>query len=183
MMTKLMQRGMKAATVAALAVVLAACGTVRQSGTPPLTSSDQIVLASMANYTETPDAGNSAGSIAANALRAAGVDVRQAPLATANGSASALFSSSNRADVERTMTWARSQKARYVLSGAVEEWRYKTGVDGEPVVGVTFELTDVDSGKVVWSATGTKSGFSRSSLSTIATRLIFTTLSPLTRRR
>ncbi|WP_236693580.1 penicillin-binding protein activator LpoB [Robbsia andropogonis] len=183
MMTKLMQRGAQAATVIMLAVALAACGTVRQSGAPALSGSDQIVLATMANFTETPDAGHSAESITANALRASGIDVRLAPVATGNGSASALFTASARADVERTMTWARTQKARYVLSGAVEEWRYKTGVDGEPVVGVTYELTDVDSGKVVWSATGTKSGFSRSSLSTVATRLIFKTLAPLARQR
>jgi len=66
-----------------------------------------------------------------------------------------------------------------VLTGAVEEWRYKVGVDGEPVAGLTFELIDVASGQVVWSATGTRSGWSRSSLSNVATTLIGGLLAPL----
>jgi hypothetical protein len=52
-------------------------------------------------------------------------------------------------------------------------------VDGEPVVGVTFELIDVSTGKVVWSATGSRTGWSRSGLSSIATALIGDVLSPL----
>ena len=67
----------------------------------------------------------------------------------------------------------------YVLSGAVEEWRYKTGVDGEPVAGVTLELIDTAPGRVVWSATGTRTGWSRSSLSGVASTLIGGLLSPL----
>ena len=64
----------------------------------------------------------------------------------------------------------------------MEEWRYKTGVDGEPVVGLTLELIDVQSGQVVWSATGARSGWSRSSLSSVATSLIGSVLAPLAPR-
>jgi hypothetical protein len=47
------------------------------------------------------------------------------------------------------------------------------------VAGLTFELIDVASGQVVWSATGTRSGWSRSSLSNVATTLIGGLLAPL----
>jgi polysaccharide biosynthesis protein PelC len=162
----------------ALALAMSACGTVRQTAAAPtLTHADKVAVVSIANYTETPDAGHSAESIAANTLRAGGIaDVRIAPSETNRNS---LFDSSQRGDGEKSLEWARSQNARYVLTGAVEEWRYKTGVDGEPVVGVTFELIDVSNGAVVWSTTGTRTGWSRSGLSTVATSLIGKVLAPL----
>jgi polysaccharide biosynthesis protein PelC len=165
----------------ALALMASACGTVRQTPAPVLSKSDKVVVGSIANYTETPDAGGSAASIAANALRAGGIaDVRIAP---ADPSRNSLFDTTQSADGDKTLEWARSQHTRYVLSGAVEEWRYKTGVDGEPVVGVTFELIDVSNGTVVWSATGTHTGWSRSGLSSVATSLIAKELSPLQARQ
>jgi polysaccharide biosynthesis protein PelC len=161
----------------ALALVMSACGTVRQTSGPALARGDKVAVVSIANYTETPDAGRSAESIAANSLRAGGIaDVRVAP---ADTNRNALFDTAQRGDSEKSLEWARGQNARYVLTGAVEEWRYKTGVDGEPVVGVTFELIDVSNGAVVWSGTGTRTGWSRSGLSTVATSLIGSVLSPL----
>jgi hypothetical protein len=52
-------------------------------------------------------------------------------------------------------------------------------VDGEPVAGVTFELVDVASGQIVWSATGSRSGWSRSSLANVASSLIGKLLAPI----
>jgi TolB-like protein len=165
----------------ALALMVSACGTVRQTSGPALARGDKVAVVSIANYTETPDAGKSAESIAANTLRAGGIaDVRIAP---ADANRNAMFDTNQRADSDKALEWARSQNARYVLSGAVEEWRYKTGVDGEPVVGVTFELIDVSNGAVVWSATGTRTGWSRSALSSVATSLIAKVLSPLQARQ
>ncbi|MFM0226563.1 penicillin-binding protein activator LpoB [Paraburkholderia dipogonis] len=165
----------------ALALMVSACGTVRQTSGPALSRGDKVAVVSIANYTETPDAGKSAESIAANALRVGGIaDVRIAP---ADANRNAMFDTNQRADGDKALEWARSQSARYVLSGAVEEWRYKTGVDGEPVVGVTFELIDVSNGAVVWSATGTRTGWSRSGLSSVATSLIAKVLSPLQARQ
>jgi len=161
----------------ALALGLNACGTVRQTAGPTLSHGDKVAVVSIANYTETPDAGHSAEAIAANALRAGGIaDVR---VAAADGSRNALFDSAQRGDGVKSLEWARGQNARYLLTGAVEEWRYKTGVDGEPVVGVTFELIDVSNGAVVWSGTGTHTGWSRSGLSSVATSVIGKVLSPL----
>ncbi|HXZ10112.1 MAG TPA: penicillin-binding protein activator LpoB [Paraburkholderia sp.] len=165
------------AAVAASVLAVAACSTIRKTDAPSLAATDTVAVAQIANYTETPDAGRSAGSIAANALRVSGLtDVRLAP---ADTSANAMFDSAQRDSLDKKLEWARAQHVRFVLTGAVEEWRYKAGVDGEPVVGVTFELVDVASGKVVWSASGSKTGWSRSGLSSIATALIGDVLSPL----
>jgi TolB-like protein len=178
---RLARSGAWCVAATALALAMSACGTVRQTAGPTLTHGDKVAVVSIANYTETPDAGKSAESIAANTLRAGGVgDVRIAP---ADTNRNALFDNAQRGDGDKSLEWARSQNARYVLTGAVEEWRYKTGIDGEPVVGVTFELVDVANGSVVWSATGTRTGWSRSALSSVATTLIGNVLSPLQARQ
>ncbi|CAB3719356.1 penicillin-binding protein activator LpoB [Paraburkholderia rhynchosiae] len=168
------------AMVAASALVLGACGSIRQTGSPALGLKDPVAVMSMANFTETPAAGSSAAAIAANTLRANGLtDVRIAPV---DASANAMFDTAQRELGEKKLAWAREQHVKYVLTGAVEEWRYKVGVDGEPVAGVTFELIDVASGQIVWSATGSKSGWARSSLASVASSLIGSLLSPLRSR-
>jgi hypothetical protein len=58
------------------------------------------------------------------------------------------------------------------VQGAVDEWRYKVGVDGEPAVGVALQVVDLQSGAVVWSAVGAKSGWSREALAAVAQKLI-----------
>lgn len=161
----------------ASAILLAGCGSIRQTAAPSLAANDAVAIAPIANFTETPAAGGSAAAIAATVLRANGLtDVRIAPV---EGSGNAMFDTAQRDTGERRLAWAREQHVKYVLAGAVEEWRYKVGVDGEPVAGLTFELVDVESGKVVWSAAGTKSGWSRSSLSSVAGSLIGGLLAPL----
>ncbi|WP_118179754.1 penicillin-binding protein activator LpoB [Paraburkholderia phosphatilytica] len=165
------------AALAASVMVLGACGSIRQTATPSLAADDSVAIASIANFTETPAAGSSAAALAANTLRANGLkDVRVAP---ADKNESALFDTAQREDAQKKLAWARGQHVKYLLTGAVEEWRYKVGVDGEPVAGVTFELVDVASGQTVWSATGTKSGWSRSSLASVASSLIGGLLAPL----
>jgi polysaccharide biosynthesis protein PelC len=165
------------AALAASATLITACGTIRDTAAPTLRPSDSIAITSIANYTETPDAGHSAETIAANVLRTNGLtDVRLAPSDPASNS---MFDTASRGNPEKKLEWARSQQIRYVLTGAVEEWRYKVGVDGEPAVGLTFELVDVESGKTVWSSTGSHTGWSRSGLANVANKLIGNVLAPL----
>ena len=121
------------AAAAASALVLGACGSIRQAGSPAIESKDSVAVVTMANFTETPAAGSSAAAIAANALRQNGfADVRLAPV---DASANAMFDTAQRDIGEKKLAWAREQRVKYVLTGAVEEWRYKVGVDGEPVRG------------------------------------------------
>ena len=68
--------------------------------------------------------------------------------------------------------WARSVGARYAIYGAVDEWRYKVGIDGEPAVGVALHIMDLQNNSVVWSGVGGKSGWSRESLAGVAQKLI-----------
>lgn len=167
------------AAAAASALVLGACGSIRQAGSPAIESKDSVAVVTMANFTETPAAGSSAAAIAANALRQNGfADVRLAPV---DASANAMFDTAQRDIGEKKLAWAREQRVKYVLTGAVEEWRYKVGVDGEPAVGLTFDVIDVQTGKVVWTGTGSRTGWSRDAVSGVAQKLERDLLSPLAR--
>ena len=73
---------------------------------------------------------------------------------------------------EIALAWARQAGARYALTGSVDEWRYKVGVDGEAAVGVVLSIVDVESGRAVWSGSGAQSGWSREALSGVAQRLL-----------
>jgi TolB-like protein len=160
-------------------MLLAGCSTMDVgNNAPALTKADRLVVLPIANYTEAPDAGQRAQSIAQSILLQKGfVNVQR----YAEGDqANALVGSGAEPSISQALDWARSTGAQYALAGSVQEWRYKVGVDGEPVAGVTFNLFDLKSGAVVWSATGSRSGWSRSSLAGIGQTLISGLLAPLT---
>lgn len=124
----------------------------------------------MANHTDTAQAGLRAEALAEALLRVRGIsDVVRYPAALSRDT---LFEPTERKVQEEAMAWARTSGARYVLYGAVEEWRYKVGIDGEPAVGLTLQIADAADGKVVWAATGAKSGWSRESVSGVAHKLM-----------
>lgn len=156
--------------LAAATLLLSACTTIDRSQPPVLDKQAQWVVLPFANNTETPLAGQRAESIATAILHGHGVGrVKRYPSSLQQ---EALFDSGDRKQQEEALAWARQQGARYALTGTVEEWRYKVGVDGEPAAGVTLQIVDVGSGDMLWSATGGKSGWSREALSAVAQQLI-----------
>jgi TolB-like protein len=159
------------------ASVLAACSTVDVGTAPPVSKVDTLAVFPIANYTETPEAGQSARSIAQSILYQNGFSNLR-PYPQEESTDLLLASSADRMQTQ-ALEWARASNARYALTGSVQEWRYKVGLDGEPVVGLTFNLIDVSNSEVVWSATGSRSGWSRSSLSGVGQSLIGDLLGPL----
>jgi TolB-like protein len=167
----------RALLAAASLLVLNACSTVAIGPAPVLEANAQWALLPFANHTETPQAGLRAESISENVLRASGVNnLRHYPAALNNET---LFEPMDRKQLEAALEWARRENLRYALTGAVDEWRYKVGIDGEPAVGMTLQLIDVASGNVVWAASGGKSGWSREALSAVAQKLSRQLLRPV----
>lgn len=68
--------------------------------------------------------------------------------------------------------WAKIQGFQYGLTGTINEWRYKSGLDAEPVVGFTLQIIEIKSGHVVWSSSGARSGWGRESLSGNAQKVL-----------
>lgn len=173
-----LSRLLRLAAATLLAVGLAACSTTDIGRAPELPANAQWGLLPFANHTETPQAGLRAEAIAETILRARGeINLRHYPASLNNET---LFEPMDRKQMDAALEWARSENLNYALTGTVDEWRYKVGIDGEPAVGLTLQLIEVASGKVVWSAAGGKSGWSREALSAVAQKLSRSLLSPLT---
>lgn len=125
---------------------------------------DKFAVLPLSNATDVPMVERRAQAIAVSLLQQKGLhDVLVYP----------QKSSDNPLEAEpavspvQALGWARQQGARYALSGTVTEWRYKTGVDGEPAVGITLQVVDVSDGRVVWSASGGRSGWGYQALAAV----------------
>ncbi len=151
-------------------VLFGGCSVIDSSVSPALSANSIWAVLPFHNLTETPQAGRRAEAISTSLLYAMGVEssIQYAP--TEKDDLAGVSSDSVTRDA--ALAWAKSQRARYALTGAVDEWRYKVGVDGEPAVGVTLEVVDVASGSVVWRAVGAQTGWGREAVSAVAQKLI-----------
>lgn len=156
--------------------LFAGCAVIDHSAPSGADKTAVWVVLPFANATETPFAGQRAEAVTENLLRALGVaNLQRYPSELQRDN---LFETGQSKDDARALEWARTRGARYAVTGTVDEWRYKVGVDGEPAVGVALQIVEVESGRVVWSGVGGKSGWSRESLSGVAQELIKSLLVP-----
>lgn len=161
--------------VAALAC--AGCVVQQIQPGPRLDAHARWVLLPVQNHGETPQAGERVEAILGTILRARGLsDLRDhaAPKET-----SGLPELDEKRRYESALAQARSDGFDYGVTGSVEEWRYRSGLDGEPAVGVTVQAVDVKSGRVLWSASGARSGWGRDTLSGTAEKLLSQLVSTL----
>lgn len=151
------------------ALVLAACATLETAPATPLDMSARWVLLPAVNNTETAQAGGRLDALTASLLQARGInDLQRHPGAGNEG----LLAPADRAAQEAALAWARSQNARYAVYGSVQEWRYKTGLDGEPAAGLSLTIVDVSTGRVLWTGSGARTGWSREAVAAVAQKLL-----------
>ncbi len=162
---------MRIVLVMLLAALAAGCATTDSGNTgAAIDRNAKWVMLPVLNHTEVPQAGLRAEAITEGLLRAHGVsDLTRYPAVL---NVDTLFEPSERKIMAEAEKWARVQGARYAIYGAVDEWRYKVGIDGEPAVGVALHIMDLQSNQVVWTGVGGKSGWSREALSAVAQKLI-----------
>lgn len=163
-----------------LALCMASCASMQvdHSKTVAVPSNDFMVVFPVSNLTETPQADDKATAIATNLLRIKGFShVASYPVKTLKP---ALIPGVKVPVKESTLlAWARNEGASYALAGSVNEWNYKVGMDGEPVVGFNLDLINVANGKHIWSAVGSQSGGSRTAVSEVAQNLMQNMLSSI----
>lgn len=155
------------------ATTLSGCAStqINHSTDVTLNQNNKMAVFPLTNLTETPQADEKASAIASNLLRIKGFShvsaytPRPLPNALIPGTRAPV-------KLNTLMQWARATGASYALSGSVNEWNYKVGMDGEPVVGINLELIDVQTSKVIWSAVGSESGASRTAVSETAIHLM-----------
>jgi polysaccharide biosynthesis protein PelC len=152
------------------AVALCACTVQHMRPSSPLPKAARWVVLPVVNLSESPLAGEKVEALLDNALRLHGLDNlhRQRPGSTGGGD---LLLNDNRR-YELALDAARKGQANFGVTGEVEEWRYKTGLDGDPAVGLTLKVVALPSGRVVWTASGAKTGWGYANVSGTAQQLI-----------
>ncbi len=149
-----------------LGILLSGCAStaLHASRAIRLAPDAAIAVASFANYTTTPGAGSRAASMTASLLLVHGLK-GVTILTVDHHNRLPLGLQPNPATLLRK---ARAMGARYVVEGAVQEWRYTIGLDGQPAVAITMDLVGVRSGRVIWTATASRSGVPRQSVGVLA---------------
>ena len=151
-------------------LVLTGCAITDRTSAPALEKNAKWALLPMENHTETPQASLRMEAITETLLRVKGaMNLEKYPSSMTQDS---LFEPADAKAVEAAINWALQSGARYAVTGTVNEWRYKTGVDGEPAVGVTIKIIDLQTRQVVWDAAGARTGWGREAVSAIAQKLL-----------
>ena len=78
---------------------------------------------------------------------------------------------------EKSQDWALSQGARYAISGTIEEWYYRVGIDGEPVVSLSLNIVDLWNGDIIWSQSDSEVGRTQQTLAEVSQTMIHKMLS------
>lgn len=161
-----------------LVIGLWACTVHHMQPSSPLPKQSRWVVLPVVNLAEAPLAGEKVESLLDNALRLHGLkDLRR--LGLSGPQADDLLLNDQRR-YELALESARQGGAGFAVTGSVQEWRYKTGLDGEPAVGLTLQVVELPSGRVLWTASGAKTGWGYANVSGTAQKLIAELLEGLT---
>lgn len=147
-----------------VAAMISGCTSPTISTTSPLlpiNTVKSIALYPFYNYTDTPRAGLRAVNLVEGVLLSKGYTVS---LRSNNASSDMGLGDQ--------ISNARNHDFDFILVGGVSEWRYKTGIDGEPAISLQMKLIDVKTKKVIWSATGSYNSWGNASIGTVAQELI-----------
>lgn len=139
-------------------VALGGCTTVLD--TQPRATFDDArrwVILPVQNYSGSPQAGERVEDMLAAMLPSRGLNtVQRYPSAAEN--TAALPELDERRRYEQSLDWARRSGSAFGIGGSLYEWRYKGNGNSEAAVGLSLQVVDVLSGKVLWSATAARSG-------------------------
>ena len=148
-------------TLVVLGLLLSACSTQSSQTDVKLSRTGSWVLLPLVNLAQAPQAAEGAEQILFSVLAANGLTVTPAPQQQQPADEFPLEDSQR---FQQALQWARQRGDTYAITGSVEEWQYKSGLDGEPAVGITLRVIEPASGRILWSASAARAGWSRESL-------------------
>jgi len=144
--------------------LLQGCSSVMNKKQVTLPQHKLYAIGSFWNYTETPMAGLRAASIVEGVMAQHNINI-----SSMVGSSDQLEKSESKLSfLQNAKKQALQAKANYLITGDVQEWRYKTGIDGEPVVSYSIKIIDLNSDQIVFSAIAAKSGWGHKSIGVVA---------------
>jgi polysaccharide biosynthesis protein PelC len=155
-------------TLVVIAALATGCSSFTRESGQTLPRNAAWGVAPLVNYAQTPQAGERAEQILISILAEEGVRPLMYPQAPRQD----LLLQDDRERQIQALDWARQQRLAYVITGSVEEWQYKNGLDGEPAVGVSLQVLEPATGRVVWSSSGARAGWSRESLAGAAQKVL-----------
>ena len=159
-----------------LMLTLVGCSSYHSEREPTELSSTNWALMPVSNYSQSPLAGQQLEDLLASLLFQRGVSLAQYPRQE-NSTGMPTLAANTTTSVQ--VKWLATQNVDYLLSGSVQEWHYKTGLDGEPAVTVTLTLHNKTTNELIWSASGARSGWGRESIGYAAHQVLSTLLDDL----
>ena len=157
-----------------LVLMMVGCANldIKSAKHPELNKQSSWSVLPFANNTETPMANDRAASMAAAILQADGETVVGS---LPNGARTQeLLGGDWKKRYAEALRSAHSTGANYALSGSVDEWNYRAGINAKPVVSMTLWIVDLHSNKIIWRGVASASGgeISQAGTSNLAQRII-----------
>jgi len=146
-----------------LAFIFTGCANIYNIQPSNVSKNKTFKVIPFANFTQTPMAGYRVAGISEGVLKSKNIDIKGSLL---------NYNEKDYTFEEINQIIKKSHDCDYLLTGYVNEYRYKTGIDGEPAVSVTLKLYDVKNKKYIWRGVASKTGWSYESLSTISQEII-----------
>jgi len=144
--------------------IISGCSPMIKRSGVDLNRNSKYAVGAFWNYTQTPMAGLKAGSIVESLVANRGVETISLVAGVDDIEESENYDKLIKAQKQKAI----AKNARYLITGAVQEWRYKTGIDAEPAVSYSIKVIDLNSNRVIFNGVGAKSGLSYQSIGEIA---------------
>lgn len=146
-------------------VLIASCSTITNIDKSKADLKNKIItVLPFENYTETPLAGLRVKSITEGVLTSKGYKI--------------AFQQINQdkdyspSEIKSMIEKLKEDNIDYAITGSVNEFRYKTGIDGEPAVSITLKIYDIKEGRELYTSVGSKTGWSHESITTVAQKIL-----------
>jgi len=145
-------------------IIFSGCSAIVNKNEVTLPKNQKYAISSFWNYTETPMAGMRASSIVEGVISQKNITI----YSLIGGTDEMENIKTKEFFIKQKEAEAKKMGASYLIIGDVQEWRYKTGIDGEPVVSYTLKIIDLNSNQTIFSGVGAKSGWGHKSIGVVA---------------
>lgn len=151
-------------------LLITACETMMSSDRVVVSATDRWALLPIENLSSTPLAGNQARTLVETHLRSRGI--RNLDLFEVSAEQTLMALLDEAGQIAAAKEWAINNGFRYGITGNVQEWQYKNGLDNEPSVGLTLKFLDLQTDQVLWVASASRTGWGYQNLSSVASKTI-----------
>ena len=162
--------GLRLILIMFFSVLLMGCASTIDSGQKQHAHlfNEEILLVPFTNATNDENASIAITELMDNQLTQYGVQVERFEEI---GNAQQFLAISQKTESEY-LRIAKHKNIRYLILGAVIEYRYKVDLDADPTVTITARILDSETGKTVWNGSANNTGIGFSSLGAVSQEMI-----------